>query len=77
MSTIDNILEEINKAQTIAILTHENPDGDAIGSALGLYNALKQMGKNPDVIIPEYPRIFEFLPGIGEIKKNQIWKNMI
>ena len=69
MSTIDNILEEINKAQTIAILTHENPDGDAIGSALGLYNALKQMGKNPDVIIPEYPRIFEFLPNVCEIKK--------
>lgn len=69
MSTIDNILEEINKAQTIAILTHENPDGDAIGSALGLYNALKQMGKTPDVIIPEYPRIFEFLSGTSEIKK--------
>ena len=72
MSTIDNILEEINKAQTIAILTHENPDGDAIGSALALYNALKQMGKNPDIIIPEYPRIFEFLSGTDEIKKESI-----
>ena len=69
MSTLDNILEEINNAETIAILTHENPDGDAIGSALALYNSLKQIGKNPDVIIPEYPRTFEFLPSTDEIKK--------
>lgn len=69
MSTLDNMLEEINKAQTIVILTHENPDGDAIGTALSLYNALKQYGKNPDIIIPEYPRIFEFLPSSEEIKK--------
>ena len=69
MSTLDNMLEEINKASSIVILTHENPDGDAIGTGLALYNALKQYGKNPDIIIPEYPKIFEFLPGTDEIKK--------
>ena len=69
MSTLDNILEEINKAETIVILTHENPDGDAMGSSLALYDALKNMGKNPDIIIPEYPRVFEFLPNANEIKK--------
>ena len=30
--TLDIILEEIKKANTIVILTHESPDGDAIGS---------------------------------------------
>lgn len=70
MSTLDNILEEINKAESIVILTHENPDGDAIGTGLALYNALKEYGKNPDIIIPEYPRTFEFLPGADEIKKS-------
>ena len=69
MSTLDNILEEINKAETIVILTHENPDGDAMGTSLALYSALKQMGKKPDIIIPEHPRNFNFLPGIGEIKR--------
>ena len=69
MSTLDSVFEEINKAESIVILTHENPDGDAIGTGLALYNALKQIGKNPDIIIPEYPRIFEFLPGTSEIKK--------
>lgn len=28
--TLDNIIEEINKASTIVVLTHESPDGDAI-----------------------------------------------
>lgn len=67
--TLDNILEEINKAESIVILTHENPDGDAVGGSLALYNALKNYGKNPDIIIPEYSRCFEFLPGSNEIKK--------
>ena len=67
MSTLDNILEEIKKAESIVILTHENPDGDAIGTALALYHSLQQMEKNPDVIIPEYPRIFAFLPKTDEV----------
>ena len=66
--TLDNILEEINKAEKIVILTHENPDGDAIGSSLAMYHALKEYGKNPDIIIPEYPKTFNCLPGIENVK---------
>ncbi len=33
-----------------------------------MYNALKAYGKNPDIIVPEHSRIFDFLPGINEIK---------
>lgn len=73
--TLDNILDEIKKAESIVILTHENPDGDAVGSSLALYNALKDFGKNPDIIIPEYSRCFEFLPSSGEIKKESNIKN--
>lgn len=67
--TLDNILEEIKKANTIAIVVHENPDGDAIGSALAMKLALEQLNKEADVIIPEYPSAFSFLPGVEEIKK--------
>ena len=66
--TLDDILEQINKAEKIVILTHENPDGDAIGSSLAMYHALKAYGKNPDIIIPDYPKTFNCLPGINEIK---------
>ena len=67
--TLDNIKEEIEKASSIVILTHENPDGDAIGSSLAMYNALKNIDKDVDVIIPEYSNTFAFLPGAEEIKK--------
>ena len=66
--TLDNILEEIKKAETIAIMVHEAPDGDAVGSALAMRFALKQLGKESDVLIPEYSRLFSFLPGTEEIK---------
>ena len=60
MSTLDKIYEKINEAESIAILTHENPDGDAVGTSLALYIALKSAGKkNVDLIIPEYPKTFE------------------
>lgn len=76
MSTLDKILEEINKAQSIVILTHENPDGDAVGTSLALYNALKLFGKdNVDLIIPECPKTFMFLPNAIEIKKESNIQN--
>ena len=43
--TIDNIIEEIDKAKSIVILTHETPDGDAIGSSLALYHIINDMGE--------------------------------
>lgn len=73
--TLDNILEEINNANSIVILTHENPDGDAVGSSLALYHALKAYGKNVEIIIPEYSRTFNFLPGTNEIKKEGTYDN--
>ena len=67
--TLDEIKNQIDKAQNIVILTHENPDGDAMGCSLAMYNALKQLNKNVDVIIPEFSKCFNFLPGAEDIKK--------
>ncbi len=36
----------LEKADDILILTHRNPDGDAVGSVFAMYNVLKEMGKN-------------------------------
>ncbi len=67
--TLDNIKEEIERAGKIVILTHESPDGDAVGSSLAMYNALKQLNKEVDLIIPEYPETFNFLESADKIKK--------
>ena len=66
--TLDDIKNEIENANTIIIETHETPDGDAIGSSLAMYLALKSIGKDVDVVIPTYSRTFNFLPGASEIK---------
>ena len=69
MTTLDNILEEIKKANSIVILTHENPDGDAIGSSLAVYIGLKEINKDVELIVPELPRVFNFLLCANEIRK--------
>ena len=73
--TLDDIKEEIEKANNIVLLTHENPDGDAIGSTLAMYNGLKQFNKNIDVIIPEMPKEYAFLEGIDKVKKESDIEN--
>ena len=66
--TLDNIIEEIKKAQTIVILTHESPDGDAVASSLAMMHSIQiRLGKRADVVIPEYPKNLKFLPGIERI----------
>ena len=47
------LIEKINKAEKIAIFNHENPDGDALGSAFALKIALKNMGKSAEVFLRE------------------------
>jgi len=66
--TLDDILIEIKKANNILILSHIGPDGDAIGSCLAMCLAIKDLGKDVDVLIKEYPANFSFLPGIEYVK---------
>lgn len=67
--TIDNIKEEIYNAESIIILTHEMPDGDAVGSSLAMYNGLKSLGKDVEVVMSNNSKVFNFLPGANEIKE--------
>ena len=67
---LDSIIEVISKAKKIGIFTHESPDGDAVGSSMGLYLSLKQLGKEVEVIIDEYSKCFEFLSGLEEVKRD-------
>ena len=73
--TLDEILNEIKKAGSIVLLTHESPDGDAIGSTLAMNLILKGLGKNPDMIFKEFPRIYNFLPDADKIKESSEIKN--
>lgn len=66
--TLTDMKKMILDAKNILLLTHESPDGDAIGSTLAMHHALKQLEKDSDMYIPEYSRLFKFLRGTDEIK---------
>ncbi len=65
---IEQIAEIINKHDKFLVITHVNPDGDAIGSLLGMYLALREMGKTAAPVLgTKFPALFEFLPGKDDV----------
>lgn len=62
--TAEAILERLRGSQRVLIGTHAHPDGDAIGSSLALYFALKIQGKEVTAYIPDAaPDYLRFVPG--------------
>jgi phosphoesterase RecJ-like protein len=58
----------LNHPKKIVITTHHKPDGDAMGSSLGLYNYLIQQGHHTTVITPtDYPDFLSWMPGNPEV----------
>jgi len=62
----------IEKAKTILLTTHINPDGDGLGTGSALMHSLKKMGKKVDFINRDtLPAIYSFLPGSRQIRSMQ------
>jgi phosphoesterase RecJ-like protein len=60
--------QAVNDAERILIVTHVSPDGDAIGSLLGLTNALRLQGKQIDAAVDGgVPDFLRFLPGADTV----------
>ena len=59
----------ISDAQSIAIITHQNPDGDALGSSLAMRHFLLSLGKqNVTNIVPtSFPDFLAWLPGLDSV----------
>jgi bifunctional oligoribonuclease and PAP phosphatase NrnA len=67
-SQIQEIKQLLSVPKYISILSHRNPDGDAIGSSLGLYHYLNQLGHTVRVVLPsDYPLAFEWMPDVEDI----------
>lgn len=65
---IEFLTNFLETPKQIAIIPHRNPDGDALGSTLGLYHVLKQLNHNVKVISPnEFPDFISWLPGSDEV----------
>jgi phosphoesterase RecJ-like protein len=68
MSDLAPLKELLVDPKHIVITTHHKPDGDAMGSSLGLYNYLIQKGHHVRVITPtDYPVFLQWLPNNPEV----------
>ncbi|SEF40920.1 DHH family phosphoesterase [Parabacteroides chinchillae] len=59
----------VEKGESFVIVTHVSPDGDALGSSLGLYHFLTAYGKdNVSVVVPNgFPSFYNWMPGRKDI----------
>ncbi len=66
---LSQVVELIENKSKFAITTHIKPDGDGVGSSLGLCWLLRSLGKTAEVIVHgEVPPAYRSLPGADEIR---------
>ena len=69
-NTIQQIKELFSEPKKIVIVCHKNPDGDAIGSSLGLLHYLNKKGHSATVVVPnDYPHFLKWMPGNETVLK--------
>jgi phosphoesterase RecJ-like protein len=67
---LSQVVELIENKQNFAITTHVRPDGDGVGSSLGLYWLLQSLGKKAEVIVcDDVPIAYQSLPGAADIRR--------
>jgi phosphoesterase RecJ-like protein len=68
-SDIEKAKKLIESANKIVIIGHKSPDGDSIGSSLGLYSSLKKFKKDVKVCMPDpYPGFLSWIEGTDAIE---------
>ena len=66
---LSQVVELIENKQSFGITTHIKPDGDGVGSSLGLCWLLRSLGKSAEVIVRgDIPIAYRSLPGADEIR---------
>jgi phosphoesterase RecJ-like protein len=60
----------LGSCSRVTVLSHINPDADALGTALGIYHLLKKDGKSVEVVnaTADLPAYLDFMPEYGKIK---------
>lgn len=65
---IDHFSKWLERAEKMVIVSHISPDGDAIGSSLGLWHFLNSQEKTVNVIVPNaFPDFLKWMPGSKDI----------
>src|ERR671938_1738671 len=65
---LSQVVELIEQKRRFAITSHVRPDGDSLGSSLGLYWLLRALDKDVEVIMrDEVPHSYQQLPGASDV----------
>ena len=68
----------IEDAQNIVLCCHQNPDGDALGSMLGMAEVLRSSGKDPLMVAPDqYPDSLQWMPNSEKIVRYDKRKDFV
>lgn len=68
MKSIQEFYPHLQEPKKIIITTHQKPDGDAMGSALGMYHFLVQLGHQVTVISPtNWANFLDWMPGTKQV----------
>src|SRR5437588_10046947 len=69
LQMLSQVVELIEAKRRFAITSHIRPDGDGLGSSLGLYWLLRALGKDPEVIMRDaVPHAYRKLPGADAVR---------
>jgi phosphoesterase RecJ-like protein len=64
MAPIEEIYPLLSQPRKVVIIMHQKPDADAMGSSLGLFHFLRQLGHDPTVISPtNWAEWLKWMPG--------------
>ena len=76
MQAIEQFYPFLNQPFKAVITAHQKPDGDAMGSTLGLYHFLKQLGHEVTVISPtNWAQFLDWMPGVYQVIDFEANKN--
>ena len=74
-ANIDHFAKWLDRADKMVIVSHVGPDGDAIGSSLGLWHFLNSQDKTANVIVPNaFPDFLRWMPGSKDILQYDRYK---
>lgn len=69
-SLLKKVFHELGLAQRVLVISHIRPDGDAVGSLIGLGLSLQDCGKDVQMVLSDgLPEIFRHIPGSNQVHK--------
>ena len=67
---LHKVFQELSQANRVLLISHIRPDGDAVGSLIGLGLSLQESGKEVQMVLADgIPEIFRHIPGSEQVKK--------